>query len=78
MCIRDRDRVLKEREDFNRVAGKVIRITTSEPIKGSTLTVGRLINVQDDLIRLELSDGTAADVNYEKILKATLDIEFKK
>ncbi len=74
------DRPLVRQKDFERSTGKLARITTTEAIDNSTFLVGRIIDVGQDWIRLQIEKkGEKKDVfiPLNKISKARLEIEIK-
>lgn len=69
------DRPLRNIKDFEKNIGKLTRIITSEKINKSNFFIGRIIGVNNNLIRL-LIKGHEIDIPYDKISKARLEIEF--
>lgn len=72
------DRALKKPADFDRFAGKLAKIMTSEPIGDMTFFEGRLAGIADGKVRLELKgkDPRVVDVPLGAIRKANLVVEW--
>ena len=72
------DRELKKPADFQRFAGRLAKISTTEPIAGSKFFEGRLKGFADGKVRMELKgrDAREMDVPLEAIRKANLVVEF--
>ena len=73
------DRPLKNRKDFQRVVGKLVRINLLEPFQGKWIVVGRVSAVQDEEIILTIPTRSGEE-NYSlpwNILgKGKLEVEF--
>jgi ribosome maturation factor RimP len=72
------DRALRKSADFERFAGKLAKITTSEPISEQNFFEGRLAGMADGKVRLELEGKNArvVEVPLEAIRKANLVVEW--
>ena len=76
------DRPLKDPSDFQRVIGKLVKITLRNPIANNMIVVGRLITVSEIGIQLGVSPPRRpqhqqmVDVSWEDIVKARLEVEF--
>jgi ribosome maturation factor RimP len=72
------DRALKKAEDFERFAGRLAKILTSEPIGDAKFFEGRLAGFADGKVRMELKGKQARTVELplEAIRKANLVVEF--
>ena len=72
------DRALKKPADFDRFAGKLAKITTSEPIGDMSFFEGRLAGIADGKVRLELKgkDLRVVEVPLATIRKANLVVEW--
>jgi ribosome maturation factor RimP len=72
------DRALRKPADFERFAGKLAKVTTSEPIGEQSFFEGRLAGVRDGKIRLDLEGKNArvVEVPLEAIRKANLVVEW--
>lgn len=72
------DRPLKGINDFRKNIGRLIRIVTMETIDSQSFFMGRLEGVNDDSIRLSLSQGRREIViPFRSISRAKLEIELK-
>jgi ribosome maturation factor RimP len=73
------DRPLRRREDFLRSAGKLISVKLRRPYLGQWRLVGRLIETKESGLTVALTgpdSGTTADVEWETIADARLEVEF--
>jgi ribosome maturation factor RimP len=72
------DRALRKPADFERFAGRLAKITTSEPIGQQSFFEGRLKGLADGKVRMELQGKNArvVDVPLETIRKANLVVEW--
>jgi ribosome maturation factor RimP len=72
------DRALRKPADFERFAGKLAKITTSEPIGEQSFFEGRLAGITDGKIRLDLEGKNArvVEVPLDAIRKANLIVEW--
>jgi len=69
------DRPLKTARDFERAMGKVLDVTTYEPIDGKRTHEGRLVGMSDDGLVLE-RNGISTVIPRAKVARAVLKIEF--
>jgi ribosome maturation factor RimP len=72
------DRALKTPADFQRFAGRLAKISTTEPIGEAKFFEGRLKGYTDGRVRMELKGKEArmVEIPLETIRKANLAIEF--
>jgi ribosome maturation factor RimP len=72
------DRPLRKPSDFERFAGKLAKITTSEPIGEQSFFEGRLAGIADEKVRMELEGKNArvVEVPLQAIRKANLVVEW--
>jgi ribosome maturation factor RimP len=72
------DRPLRKAADFERFAGKLAKITTSEGIGEQKFFEGRLAGIADGKVRVELEGKNArvVEVPMEMIRKANLVVEW--
>lgn len=79
------DRPLKTKRDFSKNLGRNVKITTKEKIADKTFFIGKVIDVGDDWIRLEVKServkgskksekGELLFIPLDKILKAQIYI----
>jgi ribosome maturation factor RimP len=72
------DRALKTDKDFQRFAGRLAKISTTEPIGEAKLFEGRLKGFADGRVRMELKGKEArmVEIPLQTIRKANLVVEF--
>ncbi|MDR4494751.1 MAG: ribosome maturation factor RimP [Nitrospirales bacterium] len=76
------DRPLKDSSDFQRVMGKLVKVTLRNPIAKNHVILGRLVGVSELGIHLGVSPPRRfqpqemVDVRWEDIVKARLEVEF--
>ena len=70
------DRPLKELEDFLRFAGRLAKVTFSEPVDGRKFVIGRILRVDGEEVVLDAGDGRTVVVAFGNIRKARLEVEF--
>jgi ribosome maturation factor RimP len=72
------DRALKTPAEFQRFAGRLAKISTSEPIGEAKFFEGRLKGFTDGKVRMELKGKEArmVEIPLETIRKANLAVEF--
>lgn len=71
------DRPLKGMKDFQRNAGKLVRLITKESINKQNFFIGRIIEAKDDNLKLLLENKDEIGIPFSQISKARLEIEFK-
>ena len=72
------DRALKKPADFERFAGRLAKISTSEPVGEAKFFEGRLAGFADGKVRMDLKgkEARTVEVPLEAIRKANLVVEF--
>jgi ribosome maturation factor RimP len=72
------DRALKTPKDFQRFAGRLAKVSTTEPIGEAKFFEGRLKGFTDGKVQMELKGREArmVEIPLETIRKANLAIEF--
>lgn len=76
------DRPLKTPADYERFAGRLVKIRTYEPFcdddgnKRKTF-LGTLVGLSDGVVRMKLTEGQTAAIPMERIAKANLEFEFE-
>ncbi|MBI4432493.1 MAG: ribosome maturation factor RimP [Candidatus Omnitrophica bacterium] len=72
------DRPLKTAEDFERVVGRLVRVTarTSEPGKTRTFTA-KVLSVSEGRITFEAKNQGAFDIALDSVIRAVREIGFK-
>jgi ribosome maturation factor RimP len=75
------DRPLKKIQDYERYAGRLVKIRTYEPFpddagnKRKTF-LGTLAGLVDGAVRITLKEGQTASIPLDRIAKANLEFEF--
>lgn len=75
------DRPLKTPADYERYAGRLVKVRTYEPFpddagnKRKTF-LGTLLGLTDGVVRMKLAEGQSAAIPLERIAKANLEFEF--
>lgn len=72
------DRALTKPRDFERFTGRLVKISTGEPIGEAKFFEGRLQGFADGKVRMELNgkDARIVEIPLEAIRKANLVVEF--
>jgi ribosome maturation factor RimP len=72
------DRALKTPRDFERFAGRLAKISTTEPIGEAKYFEGRLAGFTDGKVRMELKgrEAKTVEVPLDMVRKANLVVEF--
>jgi ribosome maturation factor RimP len=72
------DRALKTAADFQRFAGRLAKVSTSEPIGEAKFFEGRLKGFAEGKVRMELKgkEARVVEIPVETIRKANLVVEF--
>lgn len=72
------DRPLKTLRDFSKNIGKLVRIVTKEKMNNQSFFVGRLEGINDQSLRLSLTDGKGEVViPVSMVSRANLELELK-
>jgi ribosome maturation factor RimP len=70
------DRPLKREEDYQRFVGRLVKLTTSLPIMGKRVFVGRLRDLENKKVKIQLNSGETLFIPFASIAKARLEVEF--
>lgn len=75
------DRPLKTLADYERFAGRLVKIRTYEPFADDDgnrrkTFLGTLEGLRDGVVRITLTEGQTAAIPLERIAKANLEFEF--
>ena len=75
------DRPLKNMLDYDRFAGRLVKVKTYEPFLDDAgnrrkTFLGQLVGLTDGLVVLKLTEGSTASIPLERIAKANLEFEF--
>lgn len=66
------ERPLKKESDFNRFAGRKVKLRTFAPINGQRHFQGRLLGYQDGQVRMHLEEGWDLAIPLEQVATARL------
>lgn len=69
------DRPLKRESDYNRFAGRLVRLTTEPSIGGQNVHTGRLLGLNAGMVKIEEKPGQYLSVPYSQIKRARLEVE---
>lgn len=70
------DRPLLEERDYVRFAGRLVHVHTYAPIEKNRDFVGKLLGLEDGVVRLQLKDKeTSVEIPLDTISKARLEVE---
>ena len=69
------DRPLKNKKDFKRYSGNIVRVVTHDPVEGETFFVGQLVEAGDDEVALLLPKDRRITIRYDNISRARLEVE---
>jgi ribosome maturation factor RimP len=74
------DRPLKSEADYRRSVGKLVKLSSYEPIEGRRHWTGRLLAVEDGVVdvKLEKEGGAVARVPLQKLSHGRLEVEFPR
>jgi len=70
------DRKLVKPADYQRFAGRVVKVVLRGPRQGPKRFRGRLLGMEADKVQIETGDGTLVQLDYHEIEKANLVVEF--
>lgn len=75
------DRPLKTKADYERFAGRLIKVRTYEPFQDDEgnkrkTFLGRLDGLKDGVVVMTLNEGQTASIPLERVAKANLEFEF--
>ncbi|MBJ6726743.1 ribosome maturation factor RimP [Geomesophilobacter sediminis] len=74
-------RPLKKIEDYQRYAGKLVKVRTFELLEDEAghkrkTFLGKLLGVEAGAVKIHLNEGPNASIPLEKVAKANLEFEF--
>lgn len=75
------DRPLKKVSDYERFAGRLVKIKTYEPFSDDAgnrrkTFLGQLVRLENGIVVVKLTEGQTASIPLERIAKANLEFEF--
>ena len=74
------DRPLKKEADYQKSVGKLVKLSSYEPVDGRRHWTGRLTAIEDGMlcVTLENEGGKVARVPFEKVSHGRLEVEFPR
>ncbi len=74
------DRPLKTEADYKRFVGKLVKLSSYEPIDGRRHWLGRLTSFEDGVVTvtLEKEGGVSASIPLSKLSHGRLEVEFPR
>jgi ribosome maturation factor RimP len=74
------DRPLKKEADYKRFLGRLVRLSSYEPVDGRRHWTGRLVSIEDGLVAVCLTKESGAEcrIPLAKIAHARLEVEFPR
>jgi ribosome maturation factor RimP len=71
---------LKKETDYRKSVGKLVKLSSYEPVEGRRHWTGRLASFEDGVLRvtLEKEGGKVALIPLEKVSHGRLEVEFGK
>jgi len=70
------DRPLKRPEDYERFLGRLIQVTTRDPVKGLSHFKGRLVDYTDGRVSIDVTSKGQITIGLDEIERARLEVEF--
>ncbi|MFC1667363.1 ribosome maturation factor RimP [Candidatus Omnitrophota bacterium] len=70
------DRWFNAKRDYDRAKGRMVRVTLKEAIMDKKEYIGRLQEVSDDLIKVDVKKKGVLEILFEKIIRARQEVEF--
>jgi len=67
-------RPLKKPKDYEKYKGQIVQIKTYHKIKGQKVIKGKLIGLENDVVKIEIKEGVL-EIPLKEIAKANLDFE---
>jgi ribosome maturation factor RimP len=69
------DRPLHADRDYERFAGRMVRLSATDPIDGRRHFVGRLLGLREGTVHLALEEGGEVAIPKERVAGARLEVE---
>jgi len=70
------DRPLRTLADYERFRGRVVKITTTAPLRGRYTVAGRLMGVEAHTVLVEVTREGIVHIPFEQIKHARLEVEW--
>lgn len=71
------ERPLKKIEDFVRFSGQIAKLKLRELINEQKVFQGKIVEVKDNLIKLEIENGEILSINFDQVVRARLVFDFR-
>jgi len=71
------DRWFTSRRDYERSTDKIVRVTLNERILDKKEYIGRLKEISDNSIKIDVEKKGLIEVPFEKIVRARQEVEFR-
>ncbi|MBI3449648.1 MAG: ribosome maturation factor RimP [Acidobacteria bacterium] len=68
-------RSLQSDSDFSRAIGRTVKVVTRRPVGGRQDIVGRLVEMRDDVLRIDVG-GSTLEVGRELVARARLELDW--
>ena len=72
------DRPLRDAADYERFAGRLAKVVTTEPVDNQTAFEGRLRGMDDGAVLLEAARGRLHRLPLQLITRGRLEVEFRR
>jgi ribosome maturation factor RimP len=69
------DRTLSKPEHFTRFIGSIVKVKTYQPIENQKVIRGKLLGMNDGVIKIELETTAVLDIPLSNVTKASLEVE---
>ena len=70
------DRPFKVKRDYERAKGRLVRVTLNEAILDKKEYIGRLEEISNDSIKIDVKKKGIIDIPFTKITRARQEVEF--
>ncbi len=70
------DRPVRTLSEYERFRGRLVKLTTREPIQGRSTIVGRIIDVEGEIVLVEVTRAGVVPIPFAHIKHARLEVEF--
>lgn len=70
------DRMFKIKRDYERALGRIVRVTLNERILEKMEYIGRLLEVFDSFIKIDVPKKGVLDISFDKIIRTRQEVGF--
>lgn len=70
------DRPVRSLGEYQRFQGRLVKLTTREPIRGRSTIVGRIMGVEGETVLVEVERAGVVPIPFAHITHARLEVEF--